>query len=161
FVVASRDGDPSRVLAPFLRLRRHMPIRSTRRRTRRGLIFLALSLAVPATVAIAAAATPSSPPRARSAGAPAKPASYPGMEAFDWAFRFASAIHSDPKDMARAQENIVDDLAEAGHLDEAIRRAELIEGWRRGAAFADLASRLAEAGRAEDARRILARAEGV
>lgn len=92
---------------------------------------------------------------------PVPSASFPGKEAFDWAFRFASAIKSDPKDMARAQENVVDDLAEAGRLDEAILLAEKIEGWRRGSAFADLAARLAEQGRVSEAKALLDRVERI
>src|SRR4030095_4973989 len=93
---------------------------------------------------------PAPPPAAAARPAASASLDAPGSEAFDWAFRFASAIHSDPKDMARAQQNVVDDLADAGRLDEAIVRAEKIEGWRRGAAFADLAARLAEKGRTAD-----------
>jgi len=95
-------------------------------------------------------------------GAPAQPASAAAStDPFDWAFRFASAIHSDPKDMARAQAGVIDDLADVGKLDEAILRAERIEGWRRAAAFADLAARLAEQGRAEEARGLLDRVERI
>jgi len=149
-----------------------MDSRVTRRRSRRYLsLFLAWGLvalaggvraagstpppAAATTVTAAATVTTTAPAPALKAAAPA------GMEAFDWAFRFASAIHSDPKDMARAQGNVVDDLAEAGHLDEAIRRAEQIEGWRRGTAFADLAARLAERVRQEEARALLDRVDKI
>ena len=77
------------------------------------------------------------------------------------AFRFASAIDADPKDQAKAQELVVRDLVELGRIEEAIRRAGEIRGWRQGACFADLARELAAAGRPEEARELIARAEQV
>lgn len=130
---------------------------TTRRSTRvRRMKTLPMALVIGFSAAELIVAGPAAP-AAKSAAPARPPAAAPGMEAFDWAFRFASAIHSDPKDMARAQENVVDDLADAGHLEEAVKRAELVEGWRRGAAFADLAARLAERGRETDARALLDR----
>src|SRR5262245_43691773 len=78
-------------------------------------------------------------------------ASAPDLPALDYAFRFASAIAKDPKDRAKAQELAVAEFAAAGALDEAIRRADQIEGWRRGAVYADLATALAGMGRKEEA----------
>ncbi len=84
-----------------------------------------------------------------------------GLEALDYAFRFASAIKTDEKDRAKAQEGVVRDLSAAGALDEAIRRAGEIEGWRRGALYADLAVALAGAGRKDEARGLVEKAEAV
>jgi tetratricopeptide (TPR) repeat protein len=83
----------------------------------------------------------------------------PGTDALDYGFRFASAIDADPKDKARAQQAVVLDYATLGLLDEAVRRAESIDGWRRLVSLANLASRLARAGRVEDAQALVARVE--
>src|SRR5262245_7302568 len=72
---------------------------------------LAFGTAGPSGAAEPAPVKPAPPSKPTSAK-PASSASWPGKEAFDWAFRFASAIQSDPKDMARAQENVVDDRSE-------------------------------------------------
>lgn len=93
------------------------------------------------------------PPLSPATGAAA------GRLALDYAFRFASAIEADPKDRAKAQEDVVRDYAAAGLMDEAVRRAEEIEGWRRAAVTADLAAMLAGQGRGEEAKRLLAQAE--
>lgn len=84
-----------------------------------------------------------------------------GVESLDWAFRFASALHPDPKDKGWAQEAVVLDLALIGALDEAVERAGRIEGWRRGVAYAELASMLGKAGRLGEARALIGRAEEV
>lgn len=84
-----------------------------------------------------------------------------GTDALEEAFRFASAIHSHPKDQAKAQEKVVQALARAGALDAAIQKAEQIQTWRRGTALADLATRLARQGKADSARDLIARAEKV
>jgi tetratricopeptide (TPR) repeat protein len=115
----------------------------TSRPIRSLLFMIAAALASPAS----GAAQPSIPP--------------PGKEALDWAFRFASAIRSDPKDMGRAQEGVVQDYAFIGAMDEAIKKADLIEDWRKGTALADLAAAHAEAGRSEEARRLIGKAEAV
>jgi len=86
-------------------------------------------------------------------------ASSPAHDALDYAFKFASAIGSDPKDMGKAQEAVVWDLTSAGAWRDAEAAAEKVEGWRRGTALADLATALAKAGRADEAKRILATAE--
>jgi tetratricopeptide (TPR) repeat protein len=110
--------------------------------------FIAMSLA-----AVLAAAETSA--LASSTTAPA------GLPLLDYAFRFASTIADDPKDKAKAQELALGDFAAAGALDEAVRRAEGVEGWRRGVVYADLATALAREGRAEEARGLLLKAEAV
>jgi tetratricopeptide (TPR) repeat protein len=99
----------------------------------------------------------------RSAGAAAStiPTIPPDLLALDYAFRFGSAIDADPKDKAKAQEAVVRDYAALGALDEALTRAERIEGWRQGVIFADLAGQLVRAGRTEEARELVGRAEGI
>jgi tetratricopeptide (TPR) repeat protein len=95
------------------------------------------------------------------AGAPqASPAAEvsPGMEALEYAWRFASAIHADPKDRAKAQQVVVHDTAALGALDEALAWADQMEGWRQGLAWTDLAEQLARAGRKEEAEALLERA---
>jgi hypothetical protein len=93
------------------------------------------------------------------AGAADGTAATGGPEALDLAFRFASAIVSDDKDRARAQEEVVRGYAARGAFAEALAAASRIEGWRQGTAFADLAAALAGAGREEEARELVARAE--
>ncbi len=78
---------------------------------------------------------------------------------FDYAFKFASAIVSDPKDMGKAQEAVVWDLTSSGAWRDAEASAAKVEGWRRGTAYADLATALAKAGRVDDATRMVATAE--
>jgi tetratricopeptide (TPR) repeat protein len=78
---------------------------------------------------------------------------------FDYAFKFASAIVSDPKDMGKAQEAVVWDLTTSGAWRDAEASAAKVEGWRRGTAYADLATALAKAGRVDDAKRMIAKAE--
>lgn len=80
-------------------------------------------------------------------------------DAFEYAFRFASAIVSDPKDMGKAQEAVVWDLTASGSWKDAEATAAKVEGWRRGTAYADLATALAKAGRVDDAKRVIAKAE--
>ena len=82
-----------------------------------------------------------------------------GVEALDYGFRFASAIRVDPKDMGRAQESVLLDYIEADALDEALARADRVEGWRRATVTADLAAALAGYGRRDEARALIARAE--
>lgn len=84
-----------------------------------------------------------------------------GLVAFDYAFRFATAIQKDPKDQAKAQEAVLQDLLLRGEQGEVISRVEQIQGWRRGVVYADSAAAAAKAGRAEEARRLLGRAEEV
>ncbi|HKQ96570.1 MAG TPA: hypothetical protein VJV75_01715 [Candidatus Polarisedimenticolia bacterium] len=84
-----------------------------------------------------------------------------GVPALDYAFRFASAIVPDPKDRAKAQELAIDAFAATGAWDEAIRRADQVEGWRRGVVYADLAAGLARAGRRDEAKALVDKAETV
>jgi len=85
----------------------------------------------------------------------------PGLESLDFAFRFATAIKSDARDRAKAQELALGEYAAAGAYDEAARRATQIEGWRRGSLYATMATELARAGRADEARGFIAKAEEV
>ncbi len=94
----------------------------------------------------------------RPAGAAPEPAT-PGFEGFDYAFRFASAIVSDPKDRGAAQESVVTELIQAGLLDEAVRRARQIDDWRRGTTLADAATAYAQAGQVATAQGLLKEAE--
>jgi hypothetical protein len=82
-----------------------------------------------------------------------------GLEALDYAFRFASAIRSDAQDRGKAQERVIHDFAAAGALDEALQRVDQVEGWRRGTAYAELAVAAAQHGRTHDAAELIARAE--
>lgn len=79
--------------------------------------------------------------------------------ALDWAFRFASAIVSDPKDMGKAQAAVAWDYATLGSWREATDAADRVEGWRRGTSYADLAMALAKAGRKDEARAMIEKAE--
>ncbi len=83
----------------------------------------------------------------------------PGQEALDYGFRFASALDVDPKDKAKAQQVIAMEYPKLGLLDEALERAESMEGWRRLVTLADLAGLLARAGRVEDARALVAKVQ--
>lgn len=78
-----------------------------------------------------------------------------------WAGRFADALAGDAKDRERAQEAVALDVAMLGNLDEAIRRADRVEGWRRGVAYAEIAKMLAKDRRLPEARALLAKAEQV
>jgi tetratricopeptide (TPR) repeat protein len=84
-----------------------------------------------------------------------------GLPALHYAFRFASAIETDPKDRAKAQELVVTEYMRAGALDEAREKAASIEGWRRGAVYADLAALLAKRGRIDEARSLVAKAQEI
>jgi tetratricopeptide (TPR) repeat protein len=57
----------------------------------------------------------------------------------EWAFRFASALTSDPVDQAKAQEKVVRDYLALGALTEATECAAQMRGWRRGTAWAEIA----------------------
>jgi tetratricopeptide (TPR) repeat protein len=77
----------------------------------------------------------------------------------DQAFRFASAIHSDPRDMGQAQQSTVLGYVEIGAVDEAAERADQVAGWRRGLAYAAVAAAFAKEGHEEAARDLVQRAE--
>lgn len=83
------------------------------------------------------------------------------LEALDYAFRFGSAIASDPKDRAAAQELALAEYTAAGAYDEVLKRADQIDGWRRGVVLANLAAAQGRAGRVEDARASIAKAQAV
>ena len=93
------------------------------------------------------------------AASPSAASTSSSRDSFNYAFKFASAIVSDPKDMGKAQEAVVWDLTSSGAWRDAEASAEKVEGWRRGSAYADLATALAKVGRVEDAKRMIAKAE--
>lgn len=112
-----------------------------RKRARHAIRLIAIPLVMVVAVAHASTLTTSS------------------RDALEYAFKFASAIVSDPKDMGKAQAAVVWDLSTSGAWRDAESLADKVEGWRRGTAYADLATALAKAGRADEARRIVAKAE--
>lgn len=79
-------------------------------------------------------------------------------EALETAMRFASAITADPKDMSAAQSDVVMEYVALGHLDRAIELADTVTLWRRGVVYADIANALVQAGRKDDAQRMLQKA---
>jgi tetratricopeptide (TPR) repeat protein len=83
----------------------------------------------------------------------------PGAWALDQAFRFASAITADPKDMAKAQQSVVEAWLQIDELDHAARAAAEVDGWRKGVCQAKVAQAMAAAGRAEEARALLGKAQ--
>jgi tetratricopeptide (TPR) repeat protein len=85
----------------------------------------------------------------------------PGVGSLDLAFRFASAIQSDPKDQAKAQEAVLRDFLLLGADDEAASRTAQVRGWRRGVLYAELAEHRAAQGDAEAARDLIEKARGV
>ena len=66
-----------------------------------------------------------------------------GQQALDAAFRFATVLDVDPKDKARAQQNVVQDYVTIDEIDVGLQRAEQIEGWRKGMVYAFAAVELA------------------
>jgi tetratricopeptide (TPR) repeat protein len=56
-----------------------------------------------------------------------------------------------------AQESVVLDIAMKGALDDALLRADRIEGWRRGVAYAEIAKMLAKKGRLPEAKALIAK----
>src|SRR5262245_8048285 len=90
-------------------------------------------------------------------GAPA--AAGPGLGSLDYAFRFASAIASDAKDRAKAQEAVIQDYIARGATREALARVDQMAGWRQATVLADLAASEARAGRKSAASELLGRAE--
>ncbi len=85
----------------------------------------------------------------------------PGTDAFDEAFRFASALTVDPGDMAAVQEQSARAVAATRDLARAARLAGGIEGWRRAAVTADLASLHAARGERARARELVAEADAL
>ena len=74
-------------------------------------------------------------------------------DAFDMAFEFASAIETDPHDMALSQGWVISDLRLRGELDRALAYAGSATGWHRGMELAELARAFAEEGRKDEALR--------
>ncbi len=78
----------------------------------------------------------------------------------DYAFRFASALGAhDATDGGRAQAKVVVDYLNAGLVDEAITRADQIVNWRRGAAYAEIATVLGSTGRTNETLQFIQKAE--
>ncbi len=110
--------------------------------------------AVPALLpAMAAAATASPAAPTPSAARPAR------LEPFERAYAFASALDCDLNDKGQAQEAVVLEIGTYVSVDEALRRADAVEGWRRGVVYAELAALLAKEQRAAEARRLIERGE--
>jgi tetratricopeptide (TPR) repeat protein len=125
---------------------------------RRGRLCFAVLAAVIGGLGSGPAATTASlpdPARTASAGPTDR------LLSLDYAFRFASAIHDDPKDRAKAQELALEAYTAEGAYDVVAQRAEQIDGWRRGLVYADLATVLARQGRAAEARANIDKAEAV
>lgn len=91
--------------------------------------------------------------------ADAGPGRAAAREGFDCAFRFASRLEVDPNDKGVAQEAVALEYAVYISPDEALKRIDQVEGWRRGVVMAETAIQLAQAGRADEARALLVRAE--
>lgn len=77
------------------------------------------------------------------------------------AFDFASAIHTDKIDQLKMQEKVVQDYITLGLLDLAQAKADKMNGWRQGTAYADIAVELAHRGRKDQARDLITKAEAV
>lgn len=82
-------------------------------------------------------------------------------EALRYAFRFASAIEADPKDMARAQQAVLMEYVATGNFAKASQLVGQVQGWNQGIAQAELAMALARSGQADKARHHLAKAREV
>jgi tetratricopeptide (TPR) repeat protein len=80
-------------------------------------------------------------------------------DAFEWAFRFATAIETDPKDKASAQQLALLSLAEVGRIDDAEDWASRMDGWRQGVVAAELAAEALRAGDQAQANRLIEMAE--
>ncbi len=83
------------------------------------------------------------------------------IEPLEIAFDFATAIHADKNDQIMMQEKVVQDLVELRLLDLAIEKADKIDGWRQGTAYADIAVELARQGKKDQARELITKAEAV
>ncbi len=110
------------------------------------------SLACGAVVILLGAAGAGLPP----GGSPTGSA---GLGSLDYAFRFATAIASDPKDQAKAQEAVMQEYIARGAAQEAISRIDRMSGWRQATVLADLAASEAKAGRKDSAQKLIGRAE--
>lgn len=105
-----------------------------------------------ATVALAMGYTAAGSP---GVAGPAPPA---GKTALDYAFSFASAITPDPKDMGKAQEKVVVDVAATGDLEKAEQLAGRVHNWRKGTSLAEVARQHAVRGDLDRARVLAGRA---
>ncbi|HEX5042675.1 MAG TPA: hypothetical protein VFV75_07200 [Candidatus Polarisedimenticolaceae bacterium] len=84
------------------------------------------------------------------------PASRPALER---AFAFASAIESDAKDRAMAQAAVALEALSLEDGEQAAALADEVSGWQRGVIYAEIATWHAKAGRTDQARSFLSRAE--
>jgi len=83
------------------------------------------------------------------------------VDLLDLAFRLAISIEDSEHDEGGAQRAVLKAMVEAGRLDEALALSHEVAGWHRGVAYAELAADLARAGRKEEARDYVRRAEEV
>lgn len=114
------------------------------RRTTRTAVLPVLSLALVLFVSFVAAA--------ESEG---------NLEALDYAFQFATAIHPDPKDQSMAQHLAVVEYIAVDALAEATAAAKQMKDWRRGTAYADIAAAYGWKGDRERAGALIGKAEAV
>lgn len=83
----------------------------------------------------------------------------PSRPALERAFAFASAIESDLKDRAMAQSAVALEALALEDGEQAAALADKVSGWQRGVVYAEIATWHARAGRTEQARAFLAKAE--
>lgn len=110
---------------------------------------------------LVAAVVMSAPASARASLAPQPAASSSSVSSLDLAFRLATAIRSDPKDQAKAQEAVIRDFLLVGETEEARKRADQVQGWRRGVLYAEVAESEARKGNTGAARDLLEMAHTV
>ncbi len=84
---------------------------------------------------------------------------HPSRPALERAFGFATAIESDAKDRAMAQSAVALEALALEDGEQAAALADKVSGWQRGVLYAEIASWHAKAGRTEQARVFLAKAE--
>jgi tetratricopeptide (TPR) repeat protein len=82
-----------------------------------------------------------------------------GTGSLDLAFRFASAIASDPKDRAKAQEAVIEDYLYLGATQRAKAGAAQIQGWRQAVVYTELARREVEKGNSAAAKALIGKAQ--
>lgn len=83
----------------------------------------------------------------------------PSRPALERAFAFASAIETDPKDKAMAQSAVALEALALEDGEQAAALADEVSGWQRGVLYAEIAAWHGKAGRPEQARAFLAKAE--
>jgi hypothetical protein len=86
-------------------------------------------------------------------------ASPPSRPALERAFAFATAIETDPKDRSMAQAAVALEALALEDGAQAATLADEVSGWQRGVLYAEIATWHAKAGRTEQARSFLAKAE--